>query len=130
MYGRNKKTLIEHSYIESGEYRRKFDKISNNKELNRKVYQIAKKMLHHRSGTLLEDMYWIDIDSAKVIASETKQTGNGKIKYSRATMKKIAKHNNLLTIHTHPESMPPSINDFNSAYRNQYQVCIVCCHDG
>ena len=30
-YGRNKKTLIEHSYIESGEYRRKFDKISNNK---------------------------------------------------------------------------------------------------
>lgn len=26
--------------------------------------------------------------------------------------------------------MPPSINDFNSAYKNQYQLCLVCCHDG
>ena len=62
-YGRNKETIINHSFINSGEYRKKFDEISDDKELNRKIYQIAKKMLMHRSGTLLEDMYWIDIDS-------------------------------------------------------------------
>ena len=35
-YGRNKDTIINHTYIESGEYRNKFDGISDDKELNRK----------------------------------------------------------------------------------------------
>lgn len=52
-YGRNKDTSINHAYINSGEYRKKFDVISNNNELNRKVYQLAKKMLEHRSGTVI-----------------------------------------------------------------------------
>jgi len=129
-YGRNKDTVINRSYIESGEYRSKFDAISSNKELNRLVYQLAKEMLFHRSGTLLEDMCWIDIDTLKIVALERNQKQEGKIKYSKTTKKKISKCNNLLTLHTHPNSMPPSIEDFNSALINRYQVCIVCCHDG
>lgn len=129
-YGRNKNTVVNHSYINSGEYRKKFDGISNDKALNRKVYQITKKMLEHRSGTLLEDMYWIDIDSLEVVASETEQKIENRIKYSRATKKAIAQNDNLLVIHTHPNSMPPSICDFNSALKNKYRLCIVCCHNG
>ena len=129
-YGRNKSSVINHSYINSGQYRKKFDRISNDKVLNRKVYQLTKKMLEHRSGTLFEDMYWIDIDSLEVVASETEQRSESRIKYSRTTKKAIAKHDNLLVIHTHPNSMPPSINDFNSALRNKYRLCVVCCHDG
>lgn len=129
-YGRNKNTHINHTYINSGTYRKKFDKISSDKELNRKVYRIAKKILHHRSGTMFEDMYWIDIDTGKVIALETNQIKERKIRYSKATKKSIMKYENLLVIHSHPSSMPPSINDFNSALRNSYQVCLICCHDG
>lgn len=129
-YGRNKNTTVNHSYINSGEYRNKFDRISNDKALNRKVYQITKRMLEHRSGTLFEDMYWLDIDTLEVIASETEQKSESRIKYSRATKKAIAKNENLLVIHTHPNSMPPSVNDFNSALKNKYRLCIVCCHDG
>ncbi len=129
-YGRNKKTSINHSYINSGEYRKKFDRISDDAKLNRKVFQIAKKMLHHRSGTQYEDMYWIDIDSLEIVASETNQKAKRKIKYSKATKNAISRHENLLVMHTHPDSMPPSINDFNSALHNKYQVCLVCCHDG
>lgn len=129
-YGRNKNTTVNHSYINSGEYRKKFDAISNDKALNRKVYQITKKMLEHRSGTLYEDMYWLDIDSLEVVASETEQRAQNRIKYSKATKKAIAQNENLLVIHTHPNSMPPSINDFNSALKNKYRLCIVCCHDG
>lgn len=65
-YGRNKNTTINHLYINSGEYRRKFDKVTENKELSRLIYSKAKEMLFHRSGTLLEDMYWIDVDTGKV----------------------------------------------------------------
>lgn len=59
-YDRNKDTLVSKYYIESGEYRRKFDKISDNKEVSRVLYAKAKEMLNHRSGTKIEDMYWID----------------------------------------------------------------------
>ena len=59
-YGRNKGTVVNHTYIESGVYRNKFDKITHNKNMSRILYSKAKEMLEHRSGTLFEDMYWID----------------------------------------------------------------------
>ncbi len=58
--GKNKNTAINHTYILGGEYRRKFDFISSEPSLNKLLYQLAKKMLIHRSGTRHEDMYWID----------------------------------------------------------------------
>ena len=65
-YGRNKDTVINSTYINSGEYRRKFDKITKNDESNRILYSKAKEMLFHRSGTLFEDMYWIDGDTGEI----------------------------------------------------------------
>jgi len=129
-YGRNKDTTINHAYINSGDYRKKFDRISNDKELNRLVYRLAKRMLFHRSGTLLEDMYWVDIETKMIVASEVDQTKECQIKYSRVTIKSLKKHEELLVIHTHPYSMPPSIRDFNSNLKNRYKISLVCCHDG
>ena len=47
-YGRNKDTIINRTYINSGEYRKKFDKISESPKINRLLYQLSKKMLEHR----------------------------------------------------------------------------------
>ena len=44
-YGRDKSTLINHTYINSGTYKRKFDLIANDKELSRLLYKVAKQML-------------------------------------------------------------------------------------
>ena len=52
----NKETSINHTYIEGGEFRKKFDTISDDKELNKLIYTLAKQMLIHRSGTLYEDI--------------------------------------------------------------------------
>lgn len=129
-YGRNKQTAIDHRYINGGDYRRKFDRISNDSELNRLLYRLAKKMLYHRSGTLYEDMYWIDLDTKSVVASEILCDIEEKIMYSKNTIKTVETHNNLLTIHSHPSSFPPSINDLNSNYLNGYNIGIIICHDG
>ena len=67
-YGRNKTTLINNSYINSGKFRRKFDNISDNKNLNRTLYKLSKKMLKHRAGTRYEDMYWISANDAEIVA--------------------------------------------------------------
>lgn len=128
--GRNKRTNVNHTKIVSGEYRRKFDLISDNVDLNRLVYQLAKQMLFHRSGTLFEDMYWIDTETCTVVAKEDFRNLKKKIKYSRKTKKIIRRYEGLLTVHSHPNSYPPSIDDFNSNYYNRYGIGIIICHDG
>jgi len=129
-YGRNKETLVNHAYIENGEYRKKFDKISDNAELNKLLYQLAKRMLVHRSGTLYEDMYWIDTDTLEIVASETNCELEQRIIYSEATKRAIRGKEGLLTIHSHPSSFPPSLEDFNSNYGHGNGKGIVCGHDG
>lgn len=129
-YGRDKSTMISHAYINSGIYRRKFDEISKIPELNRLLYQLSKKMLEHRSGTKYEDMYWIDPTSISVIAEETNSNLEGKIIYTDSIMSKIGKYKGLVTLHSHPNSLPPSINDLNSNYHNHYDTGIIVCHDG
>lgn len=133
--GRNKSTQINHTYINGGEYRKKFDSLSDSKELNRLLYQLSKKMLEHRAGSEFEDMYWVDIDTFEVVAEEITSQIKKKIIYSDATKKVINEYKNapdkcLITLHTHPSSFPPSIDDFNSNFTNQYNIGLVICHDG
>jgi hypothetical protein len=87
-------------------------------------------MLYHRSGTLFEDMYWVDIETKTVVASEVNQTNECQIKYSKSTMKTVKNYRELLVIHTHPYSMSPSIRDFNSNLKNGYKISLICCHNG
>ena len=129
-YGRNKDTVINRTYINSGEYRKKFDGISASPKLNRLLYQLSKRMLEHRSGTKYEDMYWIDPKSVTIIAEETESSSEGKIEYTDSVISKIQQYNNLITLHSHPNSFPPSINDLNSNYYNHYDIGIIICHDG
>lgn len=133
--GRNKNTTINHTYISSGSYRNKFDMISNSSELNRILYTLSKQMLNHRSGTLYEDMYWIDLETNKIVAKETSGDSEEQIIYSKSTIKTIEEYKNdenkqLLTIHSHPNSFPPSAADFISNFENEYNIGVVVCHDG
>lgn len=129
-YGRNKSTLVNKAYIESGEYRRKFDKITDITRVNKALYDCAKMALIHRSGTVYEDMYWIDSKTGDIILSVTDSIDERAIIYTDKIKKTISKIENIITIHTHPSSMPPSINDFNSCYKNGYRFGVVACHNG
>lgn len=129
-YGRNKSTLVNSTYISSGEYRNKFDKITDNKNVSRIIYSKAKEMLLHRSGTMYEDMYWFDAHTGKVIAKELDSSEEEQILYSESISKAIEGKNNIIAVHTHPCSMPPSIADFNSAKDHNYILGVVLCHDG
>ncbi len=128
--GRNKETIVNHTYISSGEYKKKFDSISNSIELSRIVYREAKRMLRHRSGTKYEDMCWVDLNSLRVVAREKTCKEEKKIIYSPSTERIVKEYDNLLTLHTHPDSFPPSINDLNSNFDHGYVIGLVICHDG
>lgn len=128
--GNDRKTKISPAYIESAAFRKKFDRISTDANLNRLIYKIAKRILYHRSGTSYEDMYWIDLDSKRVIAKEVDSIVESKIVYSRKTHRIVSHTPGLLAIHSHPNSCPPSVDDFNWSFYNQYAIGIVVCHNG
>lgn len=129
-YGRNKETLINNTYINSGEYRNMFDKITDNIGVNRILYSKAKEMLQYRSGTKIEDMYWIDGNTGEIVASDINEQQESSVLYTKAILKAISNKTNLITMHTHPSSMPPSIADFNSMLKHSYMTSLVICHDG
>lgn len=52
------------------------------------------------------------------------------VAYSDSVKKAISGRDNLITVHTHPHSMPPSVDDFNSNYFHKYAKGIVACHNG
>jgi SPP1 gp7 family putative phage head morphogenesis protein len=129
-YGRNKSTTINNTYIESGEYRRKFDNMTDNSEVNRSLYNCAKTALKHRSGTAYEDMYWIDSETGRILLSVTDSTDERTIIYTDKIKKAILSQQNAITLHTHPSSMPPSISDLNSCFKNGYKKGFIACHNG
>lgn len=129
-YGRNKNTLVNSTYIESGEYRRKFDNATDNAEVNKALYDNAKKALKHRSGTAFEDMYWIDSNTGKTILAVEDSKEERAIIYNERIMKTIRNESDIITLHTHPSSMPPSASDLNSCFRNGYKKGFVACHNG
>ena len=98
--------------------------------MSRVLYSKAKEMLNHRSGTLIEDMYWIDGDTGKVICCALNENSEESITYTNSILKSIEDKRNIFTLHTHPNSMPPSIDDFNSVYSHGYRIGLVICHDG
>lgn len=129
-YGRNKTTLVNKMYIESGEYKRKYDKATDNSEINKTLYDCAKAALKHRSGTVFEDMYWIDSETGRIALSVTDSTDERAIIYTDKIRNTIKNNKNIVTLHTHPSSMPPSISDLNSCCNNKYKIGFVACHDG
>lgn len=129
-YGRNKNTLVNSTYIESGEYRRKFDNATDNAEVNKALYDNAKKALRHRSGTAFENMYWIDSNTGKTILAVEDSKEERAIIYNERIMKTIRNESDIITLHTHPSSMPPSASDLNSCFRNGYKKGFVACHNG
>ena len=129
-YGRNKDTLVNKTYIDSGEYRRKFDNATENASVNKTLYDSAKAALKHRSGTLYEDMYWIDGNSGKVVFSVTDSTLEEGIPNTDSIKRHVKPSGNIITLHSHPGSMPPSASDLNSNFFNNYKMGFVACHNG
>ena len=117
---------------ERGEFRRKFDSVVDDTKIARVLFDVSKNMLTHRSGTRTEDMYWIDGDTGEIVAKITDQSTEieQEIVYTESVKKAIEGRKNLITLHTHPSSMPPSVEDFNAYFQNEYSISLVICHDG
>ena len=129
---RENPTRVDLKYINSKEYRDKFDNITDDPELNDLICQKARDILDHRNGTLKEDMYLIDKESKKVVGVQTHSTDTQGIKYNKSLESAIKNHApySLVSVHNHPQSTPPSGSDIYSNPYHKYDLGIIACHDG
>ncbi|MDT0985193.1 head protein, partial [Staphylococcus pseudintermedius] len=123
---------VDMKYIHSSEYRRKFDKISDNKELNRNIYQAAKEMLQHRDGDFREDLYGFDIKTGKQLFKSTDNNNEKSMVNYTKRIDKIVKSKpyQIVSVHNHPRSTLPSLGDLTAHHLRKYAKGIIVGHNG
>lgn len=123
---------VNFSVVNSAEYRKKFDGITDDPEINDLLCKKARDILNHRNNTYYEDMYLIDTASKKVVGAQTHSKTIQEITYNKSLFQAVKKYppKSLISIHNHPESKPPSGSDFSSCGHRKYLKGIVCCHNG
>lgn len=126
-----KETVIDKNTIETAEYRRRIDNISDNTEVNRSIWSRAKEMLTHRSGTKFEDLAFIDSNSGKSLINKAFDKENtAKPNEKMVKMLKDAKPYTIIGIHNHPGNTVPSIPDIKACIERKYKCGVVLCHNG
>lgn len=118
-------------YINSTDYKRKFDALSDNRTLNRAVYERCKAMLIHQSGKYSEDLCIMTADGKQLVGLTT-NSEDGLTKYTDKLKEEIKKHrrNTLISIHNHATNIPPTGADFATAGYRGYKFGVVACHNG
>ena len=117
--------------VKSREFRSKFDSMDSDTKLQRQYYQVAKKMLNHRSGTNGEDLYFYNTRTKKWYSSTT-GTQAGTPDYTEEIRRALqeSEKDEIVSFHNHPLGMPPSAGDLNAALKNGYQKGYTIGHDG
>ncbi len=77
-------------------------------------------------------MYWLDGTTGDIIFSVTDSDEKRAVEYTEKVKSAVSKSSDkkIITLHTHPSSMPPSIEDFNSCLKHGYYLGFVACHNG
>ena len=117
-------------YINSDEYRTKFNAISDNPTLNHAIYKYCKAAVTHQSGDYFEDLTVLSTDGTLIGQTSSKERNITQYAQKLKTTVKTAKPYSLISIHNHGTNIPPSGADFASAGEKKHAFSIVACHNG
>lgn len=131
----NKDTFVDLKHINSSEYKARIDKITDSTKESRMVLQSAKEILKHRSGTLFEDLAYINTETGKTFINKSYdyyKDGISACKPNKEMEKMLsnARPNTIIGVHNHPQSTVPSVGDIGVAFANKYKCGVVLCHNG
>lgn len=124
---------VDWNYVNSEGYRAKFSKITDNPEANERILGTVKKMLEHRDETECEDIYLLGIDGRTISAVTDSDIPHGVYyteEFRNALRDTKEKGIPTIAIHNHPHGYPPSADDFQKAFDNQYEIGVAIGHNG
>lgn len=123
---------VDMDYVKSDAYAEKFSKLDMPKDVVASVRKAAIAMLTHRSGTDLEDLALVSRSEGRIVA----RSAASSIPFETARNAEVEKaistypRGDLVSIHNHPLSIPPTGSDFASAGYNGYGGGVVALHNG
>ena len=98
------------------------------------VHSDIVRMLRHRSGTPFEDLYAHDMGSGVRLGSVVNAAQPKRVeptpRLGRATREAVSRGEEVLLVHNHPDSLPPSACDYLSVMMTGSTRGVVACHDG
>ena len=118
------------AYINSDQYRAKFNSISKNPALNQAIYKYCKAAITHQSGSYKEDLTILRLDGSFV--GQTSGKVDNETHYTQRLTDAVAaeKPYTLVSIHNHGTNLPPSGSDFGSSGYHRFAFGIVACNNG
>ena len=91
-------------------------------------------MLHHRSETAYEDLYIYDMRDGSLVGSGVNARTPKRVEFTQelrvATSSAVDRGAQVVIVHNHPDSLPPSASDIRSLVSNRAQRGVIACHDG
>lgn len=95
------------------------------------MWNAAKEMLDHRSGTKFEDLAFIDSKTGKTLIRKDYNVER-KVLPTKAMKKYVTEHEpyTIIAIHNHPGSSVPSVQDLDTAFKKKYKFGVACGHNG
>lgn len=123
---------VDKAAVGSNAYRKNlYNSIDETPKIKRFVRDSVGKIYKHRSGSDMEDLYFIDSSTGSVRTS-TRGTKPGACAPTKPMKKMLAnaEEGTIIGIHNHPRNSAPSVSDIMAAARRKYKYGIVACHDG
>ncbi len=125
---------VREAYVTSPEYVERYNGITGDPSVDRSIGEVAQKMLLHRSGTNYEDLALIDARTGEVLYTIRDSAVLHGVKYDDGILKALERAKSegrpLISVHNHPNNLPPSLDDGVSALIRGYRSGVVACHDG
>lgn len=128
---KNSAYSVDWETVHSNKYKRKYNGITGNAKTDESIYKYAKAGLTHRDGTDREDLYIISKSTGKVLGKNITSTEAFGVRINDS-IRSAVKNNqgDLIGLHTHPDSTPPTGSDFETAFKRGYYLGTVACSDG
>lgn len=123
---------VDLKYINSDEYKRKFNGITGNPKVDKQLHSQAVAQLTHRNGTYGEDLTLINAETGNIEGRQSKSLSENGVEYNNS-LNKAVEHNqpySLISIHNHPTNNPPTGSDLVSNGSRRYKLGVVVTHNG
>ncbi len=122
---------INRVLINSNEYKRKYSGITGSTKIDNSIYKYARAGLIHRNGTKREDLYILSRATGKVLGENTTSIEDFGVKANKSITNAVKENiGNTIGLHTHPNNVPPTGSDYETAFKRRYNLGVVACADG
>lgn len=123
---------VDLKYINSDEYKQKFNGITGNTKVDKQLHSQAIAQLTHRNGTYGEDLTLINAETGNIEGRQSKSLTENGVDYNKSLNKALADNSpySLISIHNHPTNNPPTGSDLASNGSKKYKLGVVVTHNG